>query len=294
MNIQPVAAGGEDDALPAKRHHPLAPADGYLPDYDFKPDALDLATLWRILWERRYLVLAVAGAGLAVALIYSLLQTPLHKSRATLELNPPTIPILSGSDANSQNPEVPQTDMGFLATQYGLLKSKALAAHVTLWGMRPTPFACAVAMSARFGFDINRDLLTDDDWAVCRRASAAYRRLRDVIQHGDLYRLVSPDEGPRAALAYLHPDRDHGVVCAYPLPSDDDSAAEPSHAERLALAGLDDDTTYRVTPIDLTCDEAEDAFEATGRALAIDGLDWPDDGPCTARIWELDVVSGTP
>jgi alpha-galactosidase len=173
------------------------------------------------------------------------------------------------------------------------LPVKALAAHVTLWGMRPMPFACAVAMSARFGFDLNRDLLSDDDWAVCRRASATYRRLREVIQHGDLYRLVSPDEGPRAALAYLHPARDHGVVFAYRLPTDDESAAEPSHVERLLLAGLHDDATYRVTAIDLTSDEPGIAYEATGRALASEGLAWSDDGPCTAGIWELEVVSGT-
>jgi capsular exopolysaccharide synthesis family protein len=135
MNVQPLATPGADDAaLPAHRRHQLVPADGYLPDYDLEPDGLDLGTIWRVLWERKYLILAAAGVGLALALIFSLLQTPLYRSTATLELNPPTMPILtsgsSGSDSGGQNMVVPQTDFDFLATQYGLLKSKALAAHV--------------------------------------------------------------------------------------------------------------------------------------------------------------------
>lgn len=133
MNIhnQPVPLDGDEPDLPVQRRHHLVPSDGYLPDYDVQPDGLDLVTIWRILWERRFLVLAAAGAGLALALIYSLLQTPLYRSKATLELNPPTIPIMSsGQGDDQQNMVVPQTDFDFLATQYGLLKSKALAAHV--------------------------------------------------------------------------------------------------------------------------------------------------------------------
>lgn len=132
MNIlhQPVPSGGDEPALPAYRGNHLVPSDGYLPDYDVHPDGLDLVTIWRILWERRFLILAAAGAGLALALIYSLLQTPLYRSKATLELNPPTIPVLSSKGDDGENFVAPQTDYDFLATQYGLLKSKALAAHV--------------------------------------------------------------------------------------------------------------------------------------------------------------------
>ena len=86
------------------------------------------------------------------------------------------------------------------------LPPSVLAAHVTLWGMRPIPFACAVAMSARFGFDLNRDLVSDEDWAVCRRAAHHWARIRDLVLQGRLQRLVSPDEGPPAALAYVDDD----------------------------------------------------------------------------------------
>ena len=134
MNVQPLPSPGDDTALPVHRRHPLVPAEGYLPDYEVDQDGLDIATIWRVLWDRKYLILAATGVGLAIALIYSLLQTPLYRSTATLELNPPTIPILTsggtGNGDGGQNMVVPQADSDFLATQYGLLRSKALAAHV--------------------------------------------------------------------------------------------------------------------------------------------------------------------
>lgn len=113
-----------------QQSRPLIPSDGFLPDYDVKPEGLDLPAMLRILWERRLLVLALTALGVALALIYSLLQTPLYKSTATLELNPPAVPILGSGGQDEQSPVVPTTDASFLATQYGLLKSKSLAEHV--------------------------------------------------------------------------------------------------------------------------------------------------------------------
>ncbi len=173
----------------------------------------------------------------------------------------------------------------------------ALAAHVTRWGMRPISFACAVAMSARFGFDVNRDVLTEYEWLVCRRASAHYRRIRPLVQHGDLIRLVSPEHGPSAALAFTDADRRHAVVFAYQLPPrPGDTSRTPT---ALAVEGLDPGATYAVTPIDLTTDEPvvpAGASEtsptampahATGTELADGFLGWHSDEPCTAAMWEL-------
>jgi capsular exopolysaccharide synthesis family protein len=133
LNIinQPVPPGGENSSLPERRRHPLVPADGYAPDYNVNQgDGLDLATIWGVLWERRFLILAATGAGLAVALIVSLLQTPLYQSSVTLELNPPTVPIMGNGANDEQGVVVPNTDASFLATQYGLLRSRALAEKV--------------------------------------------------------------------------------------------------------------------------------------------------------------------
>ena len=73
----------------------------------------------------------------------------------------------------------------------------AMAAHVTRWGGRPMEFACAVALSGRFGLDLDLDSLSEEELAVCRRAVALARRTQDLVQQGELVRLVSPGRGRR-------------------------------------------------------------------------------------------------
>ena len=165
----------------------------------------------------------------------------------------------------------------------------ALAAHVTRWGQRPVAFACAVAMSARFGFDLNRDVLDDDEWAVCRRATAAYRRLRPIIQRGDLVRLVSPEHGPGAALAFVDDDRTEAVVFAYRLP-DRDTDRDPV-PDTLRIVGLDRVRRYEVTTIDLGADDPSTPECHTGAELADVGIPWHPIGACTAAIHHLTAAS---
>ena len=84
-----------------------------------------------------------------------------------------------------------------------LFPAAAMAADVTRWGERPLQFACAVALSGRFGFDLDLDSLDAEGLAVCRRAVALARRTQDLVQQGRLVRLVSPVDGDhrdRAAL----------------------------------------------------------------------------------------------
>ena len=69
----------------------------------------------------------------------------------------------------------------------------AIASHVTHWGNRPMHFACSVAMSARFGMDLDLTKLSAQDKAICAGAIAAYEQIRGVTAlSGDLYRLEDP------------------------------------------------------------------------------------------------------
>ena len=158
--------------------------------------------------------------------------------------------------------------------------SAVMAAHVTRWGERPLDFACAVALSGRFGFDLDLDALDEHDLAVCRRAVDLARRTQDLVQQGELLRLVSPVEGPdrsRAALAHTTPERDRGVVFAYQL----ESSTTP--APRVAVDALDQDANYTVVRESLTGERGESRLG--GAELATEGLAWPLDEPCTAAIW---------
>lgn len=156
-----------------------------------------------------------------------------------------------------------------------LLPASVLAAHVTHWGRRPIPFACAVALSGRFGFDLDLDALSDDDRATCAAASATYRRIRDLVQQGDLHRLVSPIGSTRGALAYVDPAGDRAVAFAFRLPGD-----EPG-GEPIALPWLGDVTGWVVE--DLTPGTAPGAVAPLDPA----GLAWPVGEAPVASVLEL-------
>lgn len=98
-----------------------------------------------------------------------------------------------------------------------LLPAGVLGAHVTRWGDRPLPFACAVAMSARFGFDLDLAALSGEELDLCRRASADYAVIREVVQHGEQHRLVSPVGSDRGAVGYLDRRTGEGVVFLFLL-----------------------------------------------------------------------------
>jgi alpha-galactosidase len=93
----------------------------------------------------------------------------------------------------------------------------ALAGHVTHWGHRPMHFACAVAMSVRFGMDLDLVKLSPEDKAICAGAISAYKRIREVTQLGDLYRIERPHDAARGAINYVSADRSRAVLFVFQL-----------------------------------------------------------------------------
>ncbi len=172
-----------------------------------------------------------------------------------------------------------------------LLPASVLAAHVTRWGNRPVAFGCAVAMSGRFGFDLDLRRLDPEEWATCRQAVVDHRAIRDLVQQGELHRLVSPVGSDRAALGYLDPVSGRSVVFAFVLPADPAAASGATSATGagagggatpvgpIALPWLDPSGRYDV--VDRTPGGA-DPVHLTDATLA-----WPiGDGPA-ARVVEI-------
>ncbi len=158
-----------------------------------------------------------------------------------------------------------------------LLPASVLGAHVTRWGGRPVAFGCAVAMSARFGVDLDLTTLTDLESVTVAEAVAAYHRIRDVVQHGDLHRLVSPVGSDRAALAHVSGDR--AVVFLYRLPGD------PGGGDPVPVPGLDPDIPVTVT--DLTPGRPP----ADRLTTLVDGaVPWPAGDAPVATIVEVTPV----
>ena len=149
--------------------------------------------------------------------------------------------------------------------------ASAMACHVTAspnhQTKRETPlkYRFDVAMSGRLGFELHPKDMSSDEVLFAKAAVADYKRIRPVVQRGDLYRLVSPYEKPLSALEYVHDG--NAVVFALGLKDIGE------HIETLKLRGLDAEAKYSISEID--CGErlhAESPKATTGRELMENGL----------------------
>ena len=137
----------------------------------------------------------------------------------------------------------------------------------------PIKFRCDVAMSGRLGMEIQPKDMTEREKDICRNAIADYKKVRPIVQHGDLYRLVSPnDDLGVASLMYATPDKDRAVFYWYKM-------REFAHDNlpRVTMAGLDAGKMYKVTELN-RIDTKPLAYEGkifSGRFLMDNGLEMP-------------------
>ena len=164
--------------------------------------------------------------------------------------------------------------------------SNAMAQHIGgspyLMTGRVTPikFRCDVAMSGRLGMELQPAHMTEEERAQCTVAIADYKELREVIQLGNLYRLVSPYESipvvekqQVASLMYVNDAKDHAVLFAYGLTSFMKQASR-----RIRLAGLDPTRTYTLIERNIRVGEQPCVLHGksfTGAYLMSVGLDVP-------------------
>ena len=137
----------------------------------------------------------------------------------------------------------------------------------------PLKFRIDVAMSGRLGMEIQPKDMTESEKEQCRRAISDYKRIRDIVQHGNLYRLQSPyDNKGVASLMYVSDNRDKAVLFWYKT---DTFAGQKLPAT--ILAGLDPNKSYKITelnPIDIV-PLTIDGTILSGSTLMSNGLTLP-------------------
>src|ERR1039457_6539502 len=143
----------------------------------------------------------------------------------------------------------------------------ALASHVTHWGHRPMHFACSVAMSARFGMDLDLTKLPAQDKAICAGAISAYKQIRDVTQLGDLYRLEDPHENFRGALNFVSPDRSRAVAFVFQLKDGQNMPVHPQGLEPTKRY-----TMHELNPAPGRAAMTDEGKTFTGEELMRDGI----------------------
>ena len=126
---------GNDIALtPSDRQSladPFVPARGqglHWQDSDHRDRSLDFASLVRILAEYRWLIAGAAALGLILAVLATLMTTPMYRADVTLEVNTPNVEILDENKRESAGATGGLWDI--VTTQAGLLSSRSLAERV--------------------------------------------------------------------------------------------------------------------------------------------------------------------
>ena len=188
--------------------------------------------------------------------------------------------------------------------QYGtslFFPANAMANHINhcpYWNtggrVIPLKFRCDVAMSGRLGIELQPKDMNDEERQQVMTCFKDYKELRDVVQTGDLYRLVSPyNRKGVSSLMYVTTPLHHrkwqgGESAVLFVYKTDNYYNQP--LPRIRLAGLDADKTYTLTEKNVrvgqkACDLNGQQF--TGRFLMEVGIEVPLWEDYASRVFQL-------
>jgi capsular exopolysaccharide synthesis family protein len=190
-----------------------APGYGPVPGADFQ---IDLLQYLHVLIKRRWLILSIVGAALVVAILYTLMQTPLYTSTVRLQIDRTVAKVVEGGSVTPTDND--GDDSEFMKTQYVLLEGRTMAERVASAlklgddqdFFRPRGFAIVPLLKRLFGVGAGPAVQASiSDKANRERAAAG-------IILGN--RIVSPVTGSRLVdIGYSDPEpsRAQKVAAAY-------------------------------------------------------------------------------
>lgn len=129
--------------------------------------------------------------------------------------------------------------------------ASAMACHVTVVPshqtrrVTPLKYRFDVAMSGRLGFELHPKNMTAEEVEFAKKAVAEYKTFREVVQHGDLYRLASPYENDYASIMYTTEDKKKAVVFVWGL----NRLCSGNFPAPIFLDGLDESLVYSIREI---------------------------------------------
>ncbi len=137
----------------------------------------------------------------------------------------------------------------------------------------PLKYRIDVAMSGRLGMEIQPKNMTAEEKALCKNAITEYKKIRPVVQLGDIYRLLSPyDNLGAASLMYVSPVKEKAVFYWWKL-----EQFYNQHLPRVKMAGLSPEKLYQIHELN-RIDNVPLKFEGkvfTGEYLMTNGLEIP-------------------
>lgn len=164
--------------------------------------------------------------------------------------------------------------------------SFAVCNHITSWGKQSLKFKTDVAMMGKMGYDLKVSELTGNELKFSQEAISNYKRLSEVIWHGDLYRIISPYDENRAVVMYVNNSKNKAVVFAYTL-----NSRYNQTFNKVRLQGLDASKTYKIQEINVFPDGHRAATvnsqTYSGEYLMNIGLKLGSEAPLTSAVYEI-------
>ncbi len=164
--------------------------------------------------------------------------------------------------------------------------SFAVCNHITSWGKQSLKFRTDVAMMGKLGYDLKVSELTENELKFSQAAILNYKRLNDLIWHGDLYRIISPYDENRAVLMYVNNEESKAVVFAYTL-----NSRYNQTFNKVRLQGLDPSKSYKIQEINIFPDghnaSADRIQTYQGDYLMNIGLELGTGVPLSSAVYEI-------
>lgn len=152
----------------------------------------------------------------------------------------------------------------------------------------PIKFRFDVASSGRLGMEMQPKEMNKDEFEFSKKAIAEYKKIRDIVQFGNQYRLVSPYENnDLASLMYVTENKDRAVFYAYKL-----RHFKLMHYPLVRMAGLDANANYKIREINVINDKDRSPLDGkvvSGRTLMNTGiqLNFGDYNEFASTVFEL-------
>ncbi|ATP57407.1 alpha-galactosidase [Pedobacter ginsengisoli] len=139
-------------------------------------------------------------------------------------------------------------DRIFIQWEYSYyFPSIAIDNHVTDMGAQPIKFKTDVAMMGKLGYDVNVHHLSKTDLLFSQNAVKVYNDFKDIVWHGQQYRLQDPYQNDVASISYVNDAKDQAIVFSYFIATRNAT----KQALPIVLKGLDENKRYKIEEINL-------------------------------------------
>lgn len=130
-------------------------------------------------------------------------------------------------------------------------------------------FRFAVAMQGSLGVGGNLTKYSDEDLQICKKNIALYKEIRDIVQFGDLYRILDIEKDEVLLNSYVNEDKSKSV--AFLLAN-----GTRFYKKRMPICfdGLDENKRYRLTIQNNTYEKSGAYLMNVGIPLHIRGVDY--------------------